>query len=252
MSSTAKFESVRDGKKFLLNAFEAEQKVLQTQLSLSQSSITHDGVMGEVNEQLFIDVIRRYLPDRYAVSRGIVIDGEGHTSDQIDCIVYDRQYTPVLLDQKGHLYVPAEAVYSVIECKPTINKTYLEYAGRKANSVRNLKRTSVPIPHAGGTYPAKPHFGIVAGIVAVEVEWKDGLGTSLESAISSLETTHQIDFSLSASGAYSDTFNGDGARVAGPSGTALMFFLFRFLEKLQSLSTVPAVDWNAYAENAKT
>jgi hypothetical protein len=65
------------------------------------------------------------------------------------------QYTPSLLDQQKHRYVPAEAVYAVFEVKPSINWDYLIYAGEKADSVRILERTSIEIPHAGGTFPAK-------------------------------------------------------------------------------------------------
>lgn len=34
-------------------------------------------------------------------------------------VVFDRQYTPTLLDNDKHRYVPAEAVYAVFECKPS-------------------------------------------------------------------------------------------------------------------------------------
>jgi len=93
-----------------------------------------------------------YLPKRYAADSAIVIDSTGRTSDQMDVVIYDPQYTPTLLDQHDHKYIPAEAVYAVMEVKPTVNKSYLDYAGKKAASVRRLKRTSIPIPHAGGTY----------------------------------------------------------------------------------------------------
>ena len=65
--------------------------------------------------------------------------------DQIDIIIYNAQYTPTLLDQQDHRYVTAEAVYCVLEVKPLISKTYLNYAGDKAKSVRALERTSIAI-----------------------------------------------------------------------------------------------------------
>ena len=42
----------------------------------------------------------------------------------------------------------------------------------------SLKRTSIPIPHAGGTYPPKPLFEITAGLIAPNIEWADGFGTT--------------------------------------------------------------------------
>ena len=137
------------GMEFLQRAFASEQSCLVAKLR-SSDRIVHDGDRGEVNEQYFIEVLRNYLPNRYTVHKATILDSDGQVSDSIDVAVHDRQYTPTLLDNELHRYVPAEAVYAVFECKPKIDKGYLEYAGQKAESVRRLKRTSVPIPHAGG------------------------------------------------------------------------------------------------------
>ena len=93
-----------------------------------------------------------YLPKRYAVDSAIVIDSNGKTSDQMDVVIYDPQYTPTLLDQHDHKYIPAEAVYAVMEVKPTVNKGYLDYAGKKAASVRRLNLTSAQISEANARY----------------------------------------------------------------------------------------------------
>jgi len=111
----AKKQSEVDGKSFLRSAFAAEQEVLSGQLKLSFDSISHSGVMGDVNEKYFIEVLRKYLPKRYAVDSAIVIDSNGATSDQIDIVIYDPQYTPTLLDQHDHRYIPAESVYVVVK-----------------------------------------------------------------------------------------------------------------------------------------
>ncbi len=242
----AKVAANIDGKSFLRNALAAEQQVLAVQLELSAKSITHDGVMGEVNEQHFIRFLRKYLPMRYEIDRGIVIDSNGATSDQIDIVIFDHQYTPTLLDQHAHRFIPAEAVYCVLEVKPTVNKNYLEYAGGKAHSVRALERTSVAIPHAGGEFPPKPLFPIIAGIVATHVEWNDGLTSQAFSEnISTLTDTRALDCGLALSDRAFDMFDGS-LHLSNPDG-ALVFFLFRLLGRLQSLGTVPAIDWNKYA-----
>lgn len=247
MNSVAKALSESDGKEFLKQSFSMQQTVLKSQLDLSAATITHNGIMGDVNEQHFIDIIRKYLPDRYAVDTGIVIDALGKTSDQIDVIIYDNQYTPTLLDQQGHRFIPAESVYAVLEVKPKINKGYLEYAGEKAKSVRALQRTSVGIPHAGGVYPPKPLFDIVAGIVATDIEWSDGLGAAFERNYAELTDLNKLDCGLAVSGGCFDAFSTDGVLNYGPTDNSLIYFLFRLLQKLQSLGTVPAIDWNAYA-----
>src|SRR2546426_3041704 len=189
----AKTISKFHGLELLRRAFADAQKLLEAQLTLSSHSITHDGTSGSVNEGHWLGIFRKYLPNRYAVSSGIVIDSRGQTSDQIDIVIYDLHYTPTLLTQEQHRYIPAEAVYAIFEAKPHIDKAYLEYAADKAASIRQLYRTSVPIPYADGTYPAKPPFDIVAGIVAAKVDWIDGFGGSFLRNLESLKGDRRLD-----------------------------------------------------------
>ncbi len=246
--SKIKKRSNESGSDFLQKAFEAEQNVLHCQLKCASESITHDGVMGSVNENHFIKILRKYLPKRYGVDSAILIDCLGKTSDQIDIVIYDPQYTPPLLDQNEHKYIPAEAVYAVFEVKPTINKEYLQYAGEKAQSVSSLTRTSIEIPHAGGVHAPKLLINIIRGLIATEIDWVDGFGETFKKNHEQLNGECTIDCALAVSGHYFDTFDGGKYTKAPSKENALIFFLFRLLGKLQSLGTVPAIDWNAYAE----
>ncbi len=212
--------------------------------------------MGAVNEQYFIDVLRRYLPRRYGVDQGIVIDSNGKTSDQIDIIIYDPQYTPRLLDQQSHRYVLSEAVYAVIEVKPAINKFYLNYAANKAQSVRCLARTSVKIPYADGQYPAKALFPILAGIVGVRAEWDEKLrAPAFEKALGELEGNQTISIGLALEdraftldyGIFDLDLTHGGLYFSDAKGS-LAWFLFTLLKRLQDLGTVPAVNWEAYRD----
>ena len=244
--NTAKILSNIDGMKYLRDALDAEQNVLACQLELSQKSVTHDGKMGEVNEQHFISFLSRYLPKRYRANSGIVIDSNGRTSDQIDIIIYDRQYTPTLLDQQSHRFIPAEAVYCVLEVKPKIDKQYIAYAGEKAKSVRVLKRTSVSIPHAGGVYKPKKPFSIIAGIIAIDSGWVNGIEcNALQDGLKALS----VESSLQCGLALKDRsfFSSEDTIIYGPKKCSLAFFLFRLLNELQLLGTVPAIDWSEYS-----
>ncbi|MDD3645700.1 MAG: hypothetical protein PHR19_09260 [Bacteroidales bacterium] len=216
----------------------------------SSNAISHQGDKGEVNEQHFIEFLSHYLPNRYTVEKAIVLDSEGVVSDSIDIVVFDRQYTPTLLDNDKHRYVPAEAVYAVFECKPTINKEYLEYTADKIESVRKLKRTSIEIIHAGGTHGAKKPFDIIGGILAIDIKWKDGFGTHFHAIHANLTGSRRVDCGFAASQGCFDIFSSEEYAFGGKEN-ALGFFVFRLLSKLQSLGTVPAVDWLAYAESLK-
>ncbi len=170
-------------------------------------------------------------------------DSRGGRSQQIDIVIFDRHFTPTLPDQQKHRYIPAEAVYAVFEAKPHLDKNCLEYAGEKAASVRKLLRTSIEIHHAGGTFPAKALFPIVAGIVAPKSSWSDGLGKNFCKSLPSGDEA-RLDCGCALEDGAFDSFDGD-LRVVPPAG-ALIYFLFRLLGKLQSLGTVPAIDWTAY------
>jgi hypothetical protein len=61
-------------------------------------------------------VLRGFLPWRYQVGTGFVVDQSGNKSEQQDIILYDRQYSPALLssdDVEQSIYVPVESVYAV-------------------------------------------------------------------------------------------------------------------------------------------
>lgn len=230
---------------WLRNAFADVQNELELKIRRASGSIDHPGTQGSVNEQHWVDVFRAYLPKRYEVASGIVIDSDGARSDQIDVVVFDKHFTPTLLDQQNHRYIPAEAVYAVFETKPHIDKGHLEYAGRKAASVRRLRRTSVAITHAGGVFPVRPLFPIVAGILAARADWGDGLGDNFKRNLPSA-ADEQLECGCALEHGMFDAFDGP-LKTAGRDG-ALIFFLFRLLSKLQSLGSVPAVDWAAYAK----
>ncbi len=234
---------------YLRVSFHLEQQRLATELQTSQH-IPHAGDRGETNEQHFIDFLRAYLTNRYTVHKATVLDSTGAVSHSIDIVVFDRQYTPTLLDNQKHRYVPAEAVYAIFECKTgPIDKASLEYTGDKLASVRRLRRTSVDIHHAGGVHKAKPLFPILGGLLAARVGWADGLGTAFEANHRELTGDHAVDCGFAASGACFDTFAADGSYTFGPTDNALAYFTFRLLWKLQTLATVPAVDWMAYAKS---
>lgn len=233
-----------DDTAWLRDAFVGVQDELALKIRRASQSISHSGTQGSVNEDHWIEVFRAYLPDRYKVETGFVIDSAGGRSEQIDIIIFDRHFTPTLLDQQRHRYIPAEAVYAVFESKPHFDKNYFEYAGQKAASVRKLLRTSVPIAHAGGVFPAKPLFPILAGLVAPRSSWADGLGHTFEKNLPAA-SDELLDCGCALDDGAFDTF--DGSLRVYPTDGALICFLFRVLSKLQSLGSVPAIDWAAYA-----
>jgi hypothetical protein len=107
----------------------------------------------------------------------------------------------------------------------------------------------VPVVHSDAVRPPKRLFPIVSAIVAASVDWKDGFGESFRRVLSSeaLSGDRRIDCGCGLSHGAFDRFARGGALSFGEQNAGLVFFLFRLLDKLQSLGTVPAIDWSEYA-----
>src|SRR3989304_1868189 len=88
--------------------FSAISNPLKVILTESAIVIEHPSTKGDASEFQWVKWLKTYLPKRYSADKGFVIDSSGSISEQQDIIIYDRQYTPTLLDQEGILYVPAE------------------------------------------------------------------------------------------------------------------------------------------------
>jgi hypothetical protein len=194
-------------------------------------------------------MLRAHLPHRYQIDKAFVIDSKGARSDEIDIVIYDRQYTPLLYNQSGQRFVPAESVYAVLEAKQTFDKGNLEYAGRKAASVRNLKRTSAKIFHAGGEFEARDLPRILAGIVAFDSAWSPPLGEALVTTLSERPEAERLDFGCAVSaGSFEVQYGESGIELFNQSdaSTALFFFFLTLLHRLQMMGTVPAIDYQPY------
>lgn len=229
-------------------AFLQKQRHLLAALEIVPELTAHGTTIGDDSEANWSRVLAEFLPGRYGVAKGQVMDADGNTSEQIDLLIYDTQYTPLLAKTSaGDLFVPAEAVYAVFEVKQQMDKPLMDYAGRKIASVRRLRRTSVPIPHAGGTYDPKIPIEIIGGMVTTRNGWSDLQGKAAVNAIMGLNDDRRIDIGCAIRSVSFDRPDGDGAEPEySEEDTTLIFFLFRLFRRLQRLGTVAALDVNAY------
>ena len=170
------------------------QKQMIQKLSSNREIIFHPTAKGDASEINWIEWLKTYLPRRYEVDKAFIIDSNNRFSQQLDLVIYDRQYSPFVFNQDGAIYIPAESVYAVFEVKQELNKTNLLYAGEKIKSVRLLNRTSAPIVHAGGhIQEPKPPFRIIGGILTLASGWADTFGEGFQNCANSLDENSQID-----------------------------------------------------------
>ncbi|WP_233875120.1 DUF6602 domain-containing protein [Paraburkholderia adhaesiva] len=220
------------------------QASLAGDLALARSAINHPGDKGAAVEANWLGMLARHLPERYRADKATVIDSRGNCSDSIDIVVYDRQYSHLVLKHQDFLYVPAEAVYAVFEVKQSLDKAHLEYAADKAASVRTLHRTSAATVDIRGATPLKPPIPVLAGLLCTESGWSPPFGEPFSEVMAGLAGARAIDLGCVArAGAF--LCEPSGLEVSG-TDTALAFFLYSLLQRLQQVGTVAPIDFGAY------
>lgn len=221
---------------------------IQQRLETVRKSFNHPGTTGDASEKVWLKMLQDYLPTRYQAVKAHVVDSKGKFSQQIDIVIFDRQYSPFIFNFQDEFVIPAESVYAVFEAKQTINAEHVRYAQGKVNSVRQLHRTSIPIPHAGGIYPAKTLNNILGGILTLESDWSPPLGDPLKVALGNNNSNNLLNMGCVAANGYFQ-FDDNGRKyIFHNDGKPATEFLFNLISQLQLSGTVPMIDVQAYAQ----
>ena len=219
---------------------------VERDLRLARELIGHSGGKGEASQNVWIKLFESYLPERYRAKSATVVDSEDKFSDQIDVVIYDRQYSPFLLNADGQAVIPVEAVYAVFESKQELQGNLIRYAQRKTASVRRLHRTSITVPTISGSYVKKPQ-PILGGFLALEAQYSKSLTGTMVNALKLDQDEGRLDLGCVAA---LGTFGCGGADsvTATPDTHAATSFLLELMSRLQACGTVPAIDYRAYAK----
>lgn len=262
----------------LRELFHGLQEQMQVSLNINRKYIEHPGSKGDATEQHWIVFLRTYLPDRYKVDKAIVIDSTGNVSEQMDVVIYDAIYTPFIFKQDGFIYIPAESVYAVFEVKQDV-KGNIEYAAKKIESVRKLKRTSIEMVASGKTMDARPLTKIIGGILTTTSTYSKN--DTIIDQLQKLEGLQTLDMGcLCDTGSFYVDYNETIPKGIEPTNNiednrkyielvyksrtvkeiefsdkdvSIFTFFLQLVSYLKSIGTVAAIDINAYlkAINAK-
>lgn len=92
---------------------------------------------GDEVEDLIREKISLFLPERYLVRQGHIVNSEGKVSQQFDIIIFDRLSTPKFFESRNKtVFYPIESVLAVGEIKKTLRSNDLIDFGKK---IKNLK-----------------------------------------------------------------------------------------------------------------
>jgi hypothetical protein len=152
---------------------------LRSEVDFINSLFQHRGLQGEGNEVVLRDLITRFVPRRYGVGTGVVVDRHGTPSNQCDIVVYDTFLYPSLFSLTSVHLFPVDIVYATIEIKTTLDSTKVRGKGGALDNVASVRRLdfipggwsaleSLEIPpgvNKGGValkkHEATPPFGVV-------------------------------------------------------------------------------------------
>ena len=220
--------------------FGARQDQALQELLRARQIIRHPTEKGDRTEDIWCDILRSYLPGRYDVRKAFVVDCTGHYSQQIDLVVHDRFYTPLVFTFGAYEIVPIEAVYAVFEVKQDVRKKHLEAAMEKAASVRRL----TPRLAATAQVPRPVPNRILGGLLATET---DSPSLLTDSGVAEYINPQpgQLNFICSAKDALVESWDDNGEVSISthfPAATMPM----KLARAMQSLGTVSPIDLDAY------
>jgi uncharacterized protein DUF6602 len=103
---------------------------------------------GEESERLLRDFLAGFLPKRFAVSSGYIVDPRETLSYETDVVIYDALNCAVYPLTRSVVMVPVEGVAATIEVKARLYGGYLREEFMKARVVKSLAHAA-PAPFIG-------------------------------------------------------------------------------------------------------
>jgi hypothetical protein len=114
---------------FLDHYFLSVYNKLEADALLFNRELPHASLVGTENELALAQVLRQFLPPRFGIDSGIVVDRHGRESKQCDIVIFDAETFPRYLRK----VFPIEVVYTVVEVKTNITSEEAH------NAIDNLK-----------------------------------------------------------------------------------------------------------------
>lgn len=111
---------------------------LHLEVVFINSLFQHQGLKGEGNENILRELLKKFIPQKYSIGTGVVIDRYGNQSRQCDIVIYDNFLYPSILSLATVHLFPVEIVYATIEVKTTLNTKSAKEALENIASVRKL------------------------------------------------------------------------------------------------------------------
>lgn len=90
---------------------------LQAEVDVFARLVRHNATQGQENEAALARLLRAFIPRRYGVGSGMIIDRHDRYSRQTDLVLFEQSDEPAVLAQTTQLLHPVESTRACIEVK---------------------------------------------------------------------------------------------------------------------------------------
>lgn len=147
----------------LADLFELVSRRLKIEFEYQAAILGHPGEVGTGRENVLKKILDIYLPKRYAVDSGFIVDALGNRSEQMDIVIYEANYTPVFEIVEEKRFFPCETVVMVGQVRSNIgSRAKMLECLENIKSVKKLDRsnrgTNLPVTGPGISLTDIVHF----------------------------------------------------------------------------------------------
>jgi len=122
----------------MLTYFEGVSKRMLNEFKEITIAVNYPLRRGESREDVLRDFLKKYLPKKYSVGKGIVFNSIGESSRELDIVIYDNLECPLLYNENNVQFFPIEGIYAVVEVKSNLGREELKDAVGKVESIKKL------------------------------------------------------------------------------------------------------------------
>jgi len=196
--------------------------------------VPHQGEKGGVRERRVRDFLKSYLPRKYSVASGHIIDRQGNVSLQEDIVIFDGTNSPILRIDDYYQVFPCESVYATVEVKSTLNTTEIEKCIEHTNNLSTLDRGNLsPIESFVFAYDSYSSKDLQPPVWAAgnfkKASVLNGSDKAMPSVVLSLKQNFVLYFGLTR----------DKHIAQGVDHGVLLFFLNAMLNRLAAVEITP-------------
>ena len=220
---------------------------IERRLASARATLGHSVAKGSASERVWLELLQTYLLKYYQVQGAFVVDSEGAFSEQIDVVIFDRQYSPFIFKFEGEVVIPAESVYAVFEAKQAINASQVEYAQKKIATVRQTSSDHLADPACRRCLSTEAIAAHHRRTSDVRKRLDPGIGkiTHRCPGVGPGKTARPR---LCGSCTVRSVADLRGCYLITPGGKPATAFLLELIARLQASATVPMIDVRAYAK----